>query len=440
MVFEDYDFTSADAILEFAKRLTGRSLAEMVDTSNVELNSAHKGDFGSLVETIYFDIHPGNSPLPDFPDAGVELKTTGVTPARAGGFRAKERLVLSMIDFEKINFENWDTSSFLIKNKTLLIMFYLYEKAKPLLDRVFVLEPVLYSIPPEDFAQIHADWLTIQGKVKLGLAHEISEGDTFYLAACRKGSGGPNETLRKQPNSDIGAKARAFSFKPSYVNQIINRQATLNSHNLGDQPLTVEQATTEKLSKFKGQSLDEICEELNFTKKKSKSFNRDLVLRMLGGSGKSIQALDKADIQIKTIRTDVKGKPRESMSFRAFKYLDLAKETWEDSGFFESLEKKFLFVIFEVDQLGNEVFKRFGYWNMPFEDREEARIVWEKAKSQANLNAKLMPALTESRVAHVRPKARNSLDTNLTLQGDFLVKKAFWLNKNYIESVISKFN
>lgn len=35
---------------------------------------------------------------------------------------------------------------------------------------------------------IQSDWEKIVNKVKIGEAHNLSEGDTLYLGACTKGS------------------------------------------------------------------------------------------------------------------------------------------------------------------------------------------------------------------------------------------------------------
>jgi DNA mismatch repair protein MutH len=79
----------------------------------------------------------------------------------------------------------------------------------------------MYEFPVNDLPVIKSDWEKIQGKVMQGKAHELSEGDTFYLGACRKGAGGAKEKLRTQPFSSIGAPSRAFSFKQGYLTRLI---------------------------------------------------------------------------------------------------------------------------------------------------------------------------------------------------------------------------
>ena len=305
-------------------------------------------------------------------------------------------------------------------------------------DRKFVLEPRLFEIPVEDLAIIKRDWEIIKNKIANGLAHELSEGDTFYLGACRKGAGGIDEKLREQPFSTVMAKSRAFSLKPNYVNKIISSHGS-DSGTLGvTQKLSIEVATQKRIKPFIGKTIDEISEKLDYFKKAPfhKGFNHDLAVRMLSNGKSAVIELDKAGIEMKTIRVHADGKPRESMSFPTFKYLDIINEEWEESSFFERIERKFLFVIFEIDEKGIERLSRVAYWNMPYADRLEAQRVWLETKRRVLLDARYLPKQSESRVAHVRPKAKNSSDTLPTPQGDQIVKQCFWLNRDYIAQVI----
>jgi hypothetical protein len=124
------------------------------------------------------------------------------------------------------------------------------------------------------------------------------------------------------------------------------------------------------------------------------------------------------------------------MSFPGFKYLDILRQNWEQSSFFGKLERRFLFVVFKEDELGVERLSRVGYWNMPYEDRLEAQRVWEDTKRRVGIDARDLPKSSESHVAHVRPKAKNASDTIPTPQGLMLVKKCFWLNRDYVESIL----
>ena len=432
-----YDKSSVESIVKFASKLIGKSLSEVVVLPEGVTNLRNRGDLGSLIEKYYFEHIPPNNHDPDFKEAGLELKTTGVT-LKAEKYKAKERLVLTMIDYENIVTEEWENSAFYKKCRLMLILFYLYAKEKSVIDRKFVLSPMIYQISESDSTQIQRDWELIRQRVIDGKAHELSEGDTFYLAACRKGSGGKKEALRKQPFSKERAKARAFSFKQSYVNKIIDGNYEADSVLGIGKTVSFEEATQLKFQPYIGKTILEISKIFDFNQKSlnHKSFRRDLVNRILSDGEKNVLELEKAGIEVKTIRLNNRGTPREAMSFPGFKYLDLVDENWEDSKFYEKLEHKFLFVIFRTDERNVEKLVKVSYWNMPYRDRVEAKRVWEETKRRNMIDSSDLPRSSESFVAHVRPKARDGSDKLPTPQGDLQIKKCFWLNKEYIASVV----
>ena len=436
-----YDKNSVSSIYEFATKLIGKTLSEAVELPKGITNNRNRGDLGSLVEKYYFEHTPPNNHYPDFKEAGLELKTTGVLE-KSGQFRAKERLVLTMIDFEGIVEESWASSTFYNKCKLMLILLYLYTKEKEVIDRKFVLSPLLYEIPKNDESQIRRDWEFIRQRVLEGKAHELSEGDTFLLAACRKGSGGEKEALKKQPFSSERAKARAFSFKQSYVNTLIKDGLASKPSFRVIEEATFEDSTELKFQPFLGKSVDEISNKLGYFKESfnHKGFLKDLVNRILIKSKDYSTDISKAGIEIKTIRLNKKGIPREAMSFPGFKYLEIVHESWEDSSFFQKLEQKFLFVVFRTDEKEVERLEKVFYWNMPYQDRREAQRVWEDTKKRVAIDASDLPRASESVVAHVRPKARDGRDKLQTPQGDFQIKKCFWLNKEYIAAIVKEIN
>lgn len=434
---DDYDKTSAASILEYALKLTGKSLSETTELPLDVVNLRDRGQLGTLVERYYFKHKPPNDHNPDFKEAGVELKVTGVTKNKSGKFVGKERLVLTMIDYEQIVSETWDSNSFRNKCKKMLIMFYLYSKEVPVIERKFILKPLMYEIPPEDLHIIRGDWEKIRGKVLDGKAHELSEGDTFYLGACRKGAGGVKEKLRIQPFSDVKAPARAFSLKQGYMNQLISGNQPESSLGIGGN-LTFEEATQHRFKPFLGMTTQEIADYLNHYKrgKNHKNYHREIAVKILAGGGSSVQELDKSGIELKTVRLQANGKPRESMSFPAFDFIRIQSQEWEETSFFEKIEKKFLFIVFQPDSQGNERLVKVGYWNMPYEDRKEAERVWLDTQRRVGIDAFDLPGMDESDVAHVRPKARDGKDKALTPQGSYRTKQCFWLNSKYVGKVV----
>lgn len=436
---DGYDKTSAESIFDHALKLTGRSLSESAVLPVDVVNLKDRGKLGTLVERYYFKHMPPNDHNPDFKEAGVELKVTGVLKNKDGKYVGKERLVLTMINYEQIVFETWDSNAFLNKCKKMLIMFYLYTKDVPVIDRRFVLKPLMYEIPPEDFHVIKGDWEKIRDKVLAGKAHELSEGDTFYLGACRKGAGGEKEKPRKQPYSNIKAPGRAFSLKQGYLNQLILANQSDASLGAG-QKVTIEEATQLRFKPYLGETTEQISIMQRHYKrnKNHKNFYRELAVKILAGGGSSVQELDKSGIELKTVRLQPNGRPRESMSFPAFDFIGIQHQKWEDSSFFEKIEKKFLFVVFQPDSAGTEKLVKAGYWNMPFEDRKEAERVWLDTQRRVGIDAFNLPGLTESKVAHVRPKAKDGNDKALTPQGSFRTKQCFWLNASYIGSIVGE--
>lgn len=456
-----YDKNSVNSIVDFAWGIIDKTLAEVVEIPAETVNVRNRGDLGSLIEKYYFEHLPANTHDPDFPDAvlelddnsglrnykGLELKTTGLLRTKDKGFKAKERLVLTMINYESIVNENWENSSLRKKCRLMLILFYLYEKDLKVQHRKFVLQPFLYELElsESDLTQIRKDWEWIRNAVQQSKAHELSEGDTFYLSACRKGSGGANEKLVRQPNTDVGAKSRAFSFKASYLTKIINDNFSEASRSESeslkiDRNLSISETIESKFSNYLGLPTSEIADVLNYPSKgeNHKSFRKDLANRILSPNGKKIEQLEKAGIELKTIRLNRFGLPREAMSFPGFKFKDIIHEEWSESSFASKLESKFLFAIFKEDDSGIERLFKVAFWNMPYSDRLEARKVWERTKILTlNSQPHEFPRESETSVAHVRPKGKNGMDKSEMPDGSLYLKQCFWLNKGYIAKIIS---
>jgi DNA mismatch repair protein MutH len=423
--------------MSFAEGLIGKSLTDYLQNDPESLGATNKGDLGTLVQTLFFGLEADNISQPDFFEAGLELKTTGVIRARSGEFKAKERLVLMMIDYSKIVEETWETSALLQKCRLILLLAYLFDRETSPANRTFVLGPILLDLLSEQFHEVKSDWETIRQTVVDGKAHELSEGDTFVLGACRKGAGGPSEPLRRQPNSHEGAKARAYSFKQSFVTQIISAKTEQMSVSGASRDLRTVPRTA--FSEFLGLSIEQLAAHFRFHKKSKnhKGYHRQLAEKMLIEGGSSKAELADFGIEMKTIRLGSNGRPREHMSFRGFEFLEIVNQDWEDSSFFESLESKFLFVVFREHPDGTERLDRATYWNMPYEDRLEARRVWEDTRKRILVDATDLPKSGESPVAHVRPKGRDGSDKILTPQGNLHLRQCFWINKEYLADIVS---
>lgn len=213
-----YNPNDKKSIIKFAKLLKEKTLREVCDIEISEHNYSGKGNFGQILEKFYFGYDPNSKSEADFVKVGMELKSSPLKQIKNSEYRSKERLVLNIINYLNVVNQNFENSDFFKKNSSILLIFYLHNADFDVLDYLIKLVDE-WSFPNTDLEIIKKDWQTINKKIADGKAHELSEGDTFYLGACTKGTNA--NTTRKQPFSEIPAKQRAYSFKQGYVNHII---------------------------------------------------------------------------------------------------------------------------------------------------------------------------------------------------------------------------
>ncbi len=454
-------YQTKEQVLEKAETILSKSLRGVVSSGVVGAIESQigiygmkrKGFLGDLVEKYFFEINPGNISEPDFTIAGVELKTTPLKKHTKNKLASKERLVFSMINYDTVANEKWEASSFLKKNKTLLLMFYLWTENQSILDYEFKfvhLLNLLEDISSEDVFQIQKDWEYIVAKIKRGEAHLLSEGDTYYLGACTKAAN--SRVVRDQPMNRTPAKPRAFSFKQQYINYLIQTKLLGEKTNTDSifkkqrRIETIEDAIKGKFAPFIGKTDKEILIKLGSTLgKKSKSYKRLIVNQILGVSSTNIEELEKANITPRVVTLESTGTLKESISFPAFDYKDLVNQIWYDdegetmADFHLQLEtKKFLFVIFQKQKDSNEIIlRKTMLWNFPMKDIEKAENVWQKTINCINEGRyDDLPKIKDSSVAHVRPHGKDSTDTIETPQKTHEMKRCFWLNAKYIQQAI----
>ena len=457
-----YDVNSADSIIEFAKILKGKTLRTACNVDFEEFKINDKGGYGKTAEKYYFNYEPNSDAEPDFKEAGLELKCSPLKTLKNGDFRSKERLVLNIINYLKVHEEDFESSSFWKKNAHLLLVFYLHDRDLNLLDYIIKLVDG-WKYPSEDLKIIKNDWETINQKIKEGKAHELSEGDTFYLGACTKGSTAL-KSFRDQPFNEEKAKQRAYSLKQGYVNHIIANIAQEETAVYGkiierpevlEQVRSIEEIVILKFHPFYGKTAVQIEKELGLElNQKAKSYFANLTNAILGLElGQKIEEFEKADIQVKTIRLKENDLPKEDISFPTFEYQELVETDWEDSDFKNILESKFFFVFYQFEG-ENLILRKVKFWNMPYSDIVEAKKVWQemvktvsngeivKEVTEKGVRKTYFPKKTENKVSHVRPHARNAADTYELPIADKLTglneytKHCFWLNASYVKDEI----
>lgn len=411
-------------------------------------NPRSKGSLGQLIEKHFFFYDVNSKSEADFNEAGVELKVTPYTVKSNGDLRAKERLVLAIINYMK-DYEEEDflKSHVYEKCALMLLIYYLYEPNKERLD--YLINYIkLFQFPEEDLEIIKNDYKIIIDKIKKGKAEEISEGDTNYLGACTKGANA--NSLREQPFSDKKAMQRAFCLKNSYMSYILNHYIVNKTEKyesvIKDAKIlreqTLEQYIINKLQPYYNQDIEFLKHKFNIPYQASnKSFTYLLAKGMLEVVNKKIEEFEKANIKIKAIRLRPDGMPKESMSFPTFKYTEIINENWLGSELYETFSTtKYLFMIYQYLDDNTLVFKKAMFWNVPEKDlNTEIKRVWEETVMRIKQNKyDSLPKISESTILHVRPHAQNSNDTYPTLDGKNAIKKCFWLNANYIKKQIEE--
>lgn len=216
----EYDKNDPKSILAYGQRLVGHALCDFIDPSTI--SGRDKGRLGAYVEK-YYGIPRNSTAMPDFASIGgvqLELKTNPLKRLASGEIRVKERLVFNIINYCDICNESWETSSFLAKNKNMLLVSYFHSPGEAAYEHTIYQVRLLRldrDIPAADFEQMHRDWEYIVNLIRRGRAEDLSEGDTSILGACTKGSTAAS-SFRDQPFSTTRAKQRAFSWKQNYLN------------------------------------------------------------------------------------------------------------------------------------------------------------------------------------------------------------------------------
>ena len=145
MSYYEYDSSSPLSIEEYSKKLIGKSFRDVIreDEKNngftlheknevkslSELKKEaklNKGNLGQLIEEHFFHYHCNSDARPDFPDAGVELKVTPYKIVSGGRLTAKERLIITMIDYFAVVNETFENSHLWNKAKLILLIYYGY--------------------------------------------------------------------------------------------------------------------------------------------------------------------------------------------------------------------------------------------------------------------------------------------------------------------------
>lgn len=448
-------------------------------------DARYKGGMGTLLEERYFGYKANSDELPDFPEAGVELKAT-CFDVRDKGQRisAGERLSLTNIHYDRPIELDFDSSYLWKKCSKILLVYYQRDKTIDKYDQK--IEYVcLFTPPEEDLKIIRDDYEKIASYIRSGRADELSESLTTYLGAATKGATEARSWVDQYYpciNEDgtlvhKKAKKRAFSFKRQYMDFVLNHY--LKDERSDSDPIvdskslehaTFEEVIASRIATYIGKTDKELAEEFGMGGKTLKDHWAALVYKMLGVRSNKAREFIKAGISARAIRIEEKGNVKESLSLNTIDFLSLSKETWETSELRTYLEEtRFFFVVFRKCN-GEYHLTGSAFWNIPMSDLDnEVQRCWKETqqiicegvvftKQQRQTGCVVhnnLPGMASNKVAHVRPKSgkrayrlHDDMNTSIGVlsdaselpDGQWMTTQSFWLNNSYILKVLSELN
>lgn len=462
--YNNKDITS---IFNYSKQLVNRCLRDFAPDADEHKG---KGGLGQLVEELFFKYDINSRQEADFAFVNAELKCTPLKKsAKNEDLLIKERLACSMINYTEDWNKSFEQSHFYRKCLIMLIMFYLHQSNVSKLDLHFLFA-VLWKIPEKDLLIIRKDYETIISKIRNGKAETLSEGDTMYLGACRKGQKG--DSLMVQHGSDIGAPRRAWSLKTTYMCIVLDEVKKNNVDgaycNYDIKPTELEELIS--VDELKSHSVDdvlkgrfapyvglgysEICKKLDINPITAKS--KYFVIANAIASNKKIGNVNlseefvKSGLTMKTIRINKNGKIKESMSFENIDYQEVYDcDEWTDSRLYELFTSRFMFVIFkETDNLlslpngkteSEYKLDKVAFWTMPQADLNVAMQYWENIRQcvkDDHIAPEYFWGIKDNRDFHVRPKATLAKDMVDTPYGTKAKKYCYWFNAKYVKNII----
>lgn len=364
-----------------------------------------------------------------------------------------------MINYETDYLYEFENSPLMKKSQQMLIVFYLHEEDTDPLD-FKILKVEKFTIPPEDLPTIREDYYTIIDKIKQGKAHQISESDTTYLAACTKGAG-KGKDLRKQPFSKELAKQRAFSFKQKYMtvyfNNIYGKQSAEKLNIPGNMSLSAYIHNI--LSPFIGMTTKEIEKKIGYNPSKNisedKAYLQRLVSKIFGIKGTNLDKIEqfqKGNIKFKTIRIRQKKSDNQDMSWPNIDFHEIKDVDFEDSSWHEWFaETKYLFVVFQDTNEGT-ILRKHLLWNAPSEMLEALEtlynhIKWQLQNNDIQIDIEInskgqevwknnLPGKGFVPYFQIRPKGNKGSEFTTLPDGRKFKKQCLFLNKENLHSLL----
>lgn len=485
----NYNDEDIDSVINYSHQLLNRKFADVMEEYNhslyktyedyqnqeaneyeeKEIKPTSKGQYGNYIERYFFGYQPNSNAAADFEEIGVELKVTPFKVNKNGTISAKERLVLTIINYLEENLDDFYQSHLWKKCSKMLLLFYNGLIPENTVFDYMIEKVFLFEWFEEDMNVILDDYARITQKIKEGRAHELSESDGNYLSTCTKGAG-KGKDWKKQPFSDVMAKQRAWELKSSYMTYLINHKI-FASHEQESVLATAKgtkktftQLIEEKILKYEGWKEEDLYIKFD-VQNQSKSKNSLLIRKMIGLTGdlENTQEFQKANMNLRVIRMNKDGLPKEDSPFKVYDFIELAQNgIWEESHVFEEIcDKRYMFVVFKEAEPGEYVLSQVKFWGFPERLVDEAKRVWNETRTIINEGIQLtqtkkgvltnFPQSKVNKFLFTKIHATNSYyeiekdvfvgkgklsDTNPLPDGRRITKHSFWIPKKFLKDIL----
>lgn len=485
----DYDDSDLKSVVDYSQILLDKKFEQVIeeyqntpyktykdfhtktisDFEDKKISMKSKGQYGNYIEKYFFGYQPNNDSAADFEKIGVELKVTPFKVNKNGSISAKERLVLTILNYMEENLDDFYSTHLWQKCSKILLLFYngLLEgqtMADYIIKKVF-----LFEWFEEDMEVILEDYKRITEKIKSGRAHDLSESDGNYLSTCTKGAG-KGKDFREQPFSNELAKQQAWELKSSYMTYLINNkifnqieQESVVAAARGERKSFTE-IIAEKILAFRGISEADLYKRFSINPR-AKGKNSTLVRKILGLTGdiEKTQEFQKANMNLRVIRIDKNGLPKEDSPFKTYNFLNLVKNSeWEESHVYQEIyNKRFLFVVFKEIEPTLFVLNSIKFWGFPDRLETEVKRVWQETRQilvdgvkltqKGNKVSTNFPQSKINKIIFTKIHDQNTLyeialgefvgkgklsDTDELPDGRNITKHSFWLPKKFLKEVL----
>lgn len=454
-----YDETwTEEDIFNRAKELEGKSLKEIINTDSLN-NEKNKGAIGNAIQADYFGIAANSRKEADFHHHNIELKVHPIKK-NTKGFVAKERLVLSMIDFMKRNQLSFRDGMVYKKTESMLIIFYLYEENVDPIE-FKILKVSHFRLNDTDFDIASVDYTKIHTVIDRGEAHLLTEKGYDILAPARKG-GGKDKDLKIQHASHIKAKSRAYSYKSNFMTTYYRSLVDKNIHIINPKD-NFRKYMIDKLDEFKGKTVEELKTMIDVSKHtvpsdNNKSMIPKTISKLLGAKNGNINSTDEFianGLEIKTVvryNKSIKhshNKANQDMSFRNIDFFDIENNEFEDSEWYTMFtETTYILCLFQEDDERNLIFTDYVFHS--FDDKFMVKLrglfEWTKknlpsAKQTKDYSGRYTDITLTSKSDYyplqIRTKYTGQSKFVGLPNGNKVTKKCLFVDKNYINEIFS---